>query len=29
MTEDDDRWDADRLHSDMDYMLDNGVAIGE
>ncbi|PCR89295.1 minichromosome maintenance protein MCM [Natrinema ejinorense] len=27
MTEDDDRWSADRLHSDMNKMLDDGVAI--
>ncbi|QCW03552.1 minichromosome maintenance protein MCM [Natrinema pallidum] len=27
MTEDDDRWNADRLHSDMDSMLEDGVAI--
>ncbi|WP_265111110.1 minichromosome maintenance protein MCM [Halosolutus halophilus] len=27
MTEDDDRWSADRLYSDMDSMLEDGVAI--
>ena len=27
MTEGDDRWDADRLHTDMDSMLEDGVAI--
>ncbi|WP_265109199.1 minichromosome maintenance protein MCM [Halosolutus halophilus] len=27
MIEDDDRWSADRLHSDMDNMLEDGVAI--